>query len=47
MAIQRVSDMTLNELNRMIDHAIDRRLQGLLKPQSSHSHAELLEDRDA
>jgi hypothetical protein len=42
MATQRVADMTLAELNKVIDEAIDRRLQGLLKPQDSRSNAEIL-----
>jgi hypothetical protein len=46
MATQRVSDMTLDELNQLIDNAIDRRLQGLLKPQDSRTTAELLKELD-
>ncbi len=46
MATQRVSDMTLDELNQMIDRAIDRRLQFLLKPQDKRTTSELLEALD-
>ena len=46
MAIQRITDMTLDELNQLIDSAIDRRLQALLKPDASQSHSELLEELD-
>ena len=46
MAIQRITDMTLDELNQLIDSAIDRRLQALLKPEASRSHSELLEELD-
>jgi len=42
MASQRVSDMTLEELNQIIDRAVDRRLQGLVKPQDIRTTAELL-----
>jgi hypothetical protein len=46
MATQRIADMTLAELNKVIDEAIDRRLQGLLKPQDNRSNAELLKELD-
>ena len=46
MAIQQITDMTLDELNQLIESAIDRRLQALLKPEASHSHSELLEELD-
>jgi hypothetical protein len=46
MATQRVSDMTLEELTQLIDNAIDRRLQGLLKPRDSRTTAELLKELD-
>ena len=42
MATERVSDMTLDELNQMIDNAIDRRLQALLKPKRTRTNAEIL-----
>lgn len=46
MAVQRVSDMTVDELNQLIERAIDRRLQGLLKPQDKHGTAEILVELD-
>jgi len=46
MVSQRVADLSLDELNQLIDDAIDRRLQALLKPESTQSHGELLEELD-
>ncbi|GAB4516380.1 MAG: hypothetical protein OHK0046_21680 [Anaerolineae bacterium] len=46
MATQRVSDLTMDELNQLIDSAVDRRLQNLLKPHDSRSQAELLKELD-
>lgn len=46
MATQRVSDMTLDELQQLIDTAIDRRLQGLLKPKATRTMAEILASID-
>lgn|GEM_PF-609497 len=46
MAIQRIADMTLDDLNKVIEEAIDRRLQGLLKPEDSRTTSELLEALD-
>lgn len=43
MATQRIADMTLEELNQMIEKAIDRRLHRVLKPQDTRTTAELLE----
>ena len=43
MTTQRIADMTLDELNKAIDEAIDRRLQFLLKPQDKRTTSELLE----
>jgi hypothetical protein len=36
----------LDELTQLIDNAIDRRLQGLLKPHDSRTTAELLKELD-
>ncbi len=44
MAVQRVADMTLEELNEIIEEVVDRRLQLLGKPQTEdkRSRAEVL-----
>lgn len=42
MSSQPISNMTRDELNQLIEDMIDRRLQGLLKPQGSRSNAEIL-----
>lgn len=42
MAIERIGDMTLDELNQLIDNAIYRHLQALQKPKDKRSQAELL-----
>lgn len=46
MASQRITDMTRDELQQLIDDAIDRRLhlQGLLKPKNTQKTTELLDD---
>jgi hypothetical protein len=46
MATQRVADMTRDELNKVINEALDRRLQFLLKPQDNRTTSELLEALD-
>ena len=42
MSSQPIGDMTREELNQLIEDVVDRRLQGLLKPQSRWSNAEIL-----
>lgn len=42
MATQRVSDMTIDELSQLVDQMIDRRLQGLIKPQDERSNTEII-----
>jgi hypothetical protein len=46
MAVERVSDMTVKELKALIDEAIDRRLQEILKPKDTRSVEEILESID-
>ena len=46
MATERVADMTLEKLNQLIDEALDRRLQSLLKPQGKRTTSELLQALD-
>jgi hypothetical protein len=46
MATQRVSDMTLDELNQLVENIIDRRLQALLKPKTTRTTAEILASID-
>lgn len=43
MAVERVADMSLDELQAFVDRAIDRRMQALLKPQDSRSVKEINE----
>jgi len=42
MSSQSINNMTHDELNQLIEDMIDRRLQGLLKPQDNRSNAEIL-----
>ena len=42
MAIERIGDMTLDELNQLIDNAIYRHLQALQKPKTKRTMAEIL-----
>ncbi len=41
MAVERIADMTLDDLQAFVDQAIDRRVQALLKPQDSRSVKEI------
>ena len=42
MSSQPIGNMTHDELNQLIEDIIDRRLQGLVKPQKECSNAEIL-----
>ena len=46
MSSQPINNMTKDELNQLIEDMIDRRLQGLLKPQDTRSTSELLAELD-
>lgn len=46
MSSQPINNMTHDELNQLIEDMIDRRLQGLLKPQDTRSTSELLAELD-
>jgi hypothetical protein len=41
MAIERVADMSLDDLQAFVDRAIDRRMQALLKPRDNRSVKEI------
>jgi hypothetical protein len=43
MAAERVADMTMEELKRLIQHEVDERISGLMKPQNQRSPEEVLE----
>ena len=43
MSSQSISNMTHDELNRLIEDVVDRRLQSLLKPQDNRSTDEILD----
>ncbi len=43
MTVTRVSEMTIGDLQAMIDQAIDRRLQEILKPVDARSAREINE----
>ena len=43
MVTNPLSDMTVEELNALVEEMIDRRLQYLLKPQDHRSTSELLD----
>jgi len=43
MSTHPIQNMTINELNELIEEVVDRRLQHLLKPTSNRSHIEILE----
>jgi hypothetical protein len=43
MAVERVADMTLEELKSLIQHEVDERISGLMKPQNRRSLQEVLE----
>lgn len=42
MATQRIADMTLEELNQLIDEHIDRRFRESVKPRDTRSNSEIL-----
>jgi hypothetical protein len=42
MATNRIVDMTVEELNELIETAIDRRLQALFKPKATRTTSEVL-----
>lgn len=46
MSSQSISNMTRDDLEQLIEDRIDRRLQGLLKPQDNRSTSELLAELD-
>lgn len=46
MSSQPISNMTRDELNQFIEDVVDRRLQGLLKPEGNRSTKELLAELD-
>jgi len=46
MSSQPINNMTKDELNQLIEDMIDRRLQGLLKPQDTRSTSQLLAELD-
>ncbi len=46
MATNRVAEMTLEELNKLIEEVVDCRLEHLLKPSETRSTSELLEILD-
>lgn len=46
MAVERVADMTVQELKTLIDEAVERRLQEILKPKDTRSVEEILESID-
>ncbi len=46
MSAERVADMTVDELKALIDEAVDRRLQEILKPRDTRSVEEILESID-
>ncbi len=46
MAAERVADMTVEELKALIDEAVERRLQEILKPKDTRSVEEILESID-
>lgn len=43
MSSQPISNMTRDELNQLIEDMIDRRLQGLLKPQDDRSQEVIMD----
>ncbi len=43
MSSQPISNMTRDELNQLIEDMIDRRLQGLLKPEDNRTTDEILD----
>lgn len=43
MASNRIAEMTIQELNELIEQVVDRRLQKLLKPQAARSIDEVNE----
>jgi len=42
MSSRPISNMTVEELNQLIEEVVDRRLQAILKPQDNRSAAEIL-----
>jgi hypothetical protein len=46
MAAARIADMTLDELQAMIDRTVERRLQEILKPVDTRSVREILDSID-
>ena len=43
MSSQPIGDMTREELNQLIEDVVDRRLQGLLKPQDDRSQEAIMD----
>lgn len=43
MAVERVGDMTLEALNRLVEAAVDRRLQAIARPVDKRSMREINE----
>lgn len=46
MASQQIADMTVDELNKVIEEVVDRRLHNLYKPDDARHHGQLLEELD-
>jgi hypothetical protein len=46
MALKRVADMTLDDLQELIDQSVQRRLQEILKPVDNRSVQEILDSID-
>jgi hypothetical protein len=46
MNAEKLSDMTLDEFNKLVEQIVDRRLQSYFKPQDERTVSEILADID-
>jgi hypothetical protein len=46
MNAEKLSDLTMDEFNKLVEHIVDRRLKTYFKPQDERTVAEVLADID-